>query len=1045
MKTKLLLFLFLFAAMANAQVLTFADPTLKAMLVNGGSQNFTAFSNNAPVTIIDINGDHEIQVSEALRIDRLWIEGANAYAVTNIQGIEGFANLTDLGFRGIRATTINLSGMPNLTSLFFKSPVLTSATISGMPGLQTLTFGENDLLASISVSNCNSLQTLIAQQNPGLATLSLNNLLGIEGIYVADNQIGSLDFRGCPNLQHFNASNNQLTSINVSGLASLATFLFENNPNLATLNASGCTSLNLNGASFNNNHALTTADFSGCSSLQYLFIPNSNLNSLNLSGCSALLQVNISNNHLTTLNTTGCTALRDFNCSQNELFSLDMSSCTNISELRANDNVLSALNLTGCNVLTAVNLDSNQITSLNLSGRTSLQSLTISNNQIASLHLSGCTALNFLDTQNTALVTADFSGCAALTQLNINSNLLASVNVQGANALTAILLTGSESQSAPITSLDVSGHTNLQQLICNYANLNAVNIEGCSGLTQLSLFHNPIQLLDFSDSPAITNLNLGYTNFQNIDVTNLLGLQNLTVSGNPRLEMVFAKNGTNENLFFNNQNVALAFVCQDEATIESTQNLLLSLGLSNVEVNSYCSFTPGGNYNTITGTILFDIDNDGCDAGDVKQPNVRIDINDTLEDAATFTNAAGEYTFYTGAGNFNLMPRIENESLFSISPSTAAVSLPNANSNVVTQNFCIAAVGNTKDAEIVIAPIWPAKPGFMAWYQIVIKNKGNQTLSGSLNVTYNQDVLHYAIATILPNVQTPGIIGWNYANLLPFENRSYYVGLNVNSPTQVPPVNIGDVLNFVATVNPIVNDFSPEDNQFVFNQEVVGSFDPNDITCIQGESVSPDAIGEYLHYVINFENTGNAEAENIVVKVVIDQTRYDINSLQLLNTSHPGRTLIHGNVAEFIFPGINLGAAGDPPVNGHGNVLFKIKTVTTLVAGDTASKKANIYFDYNAPIETNRALTTFAALSKPEFETDPTIIVYPNPAKDFISINCNSSIRSVELFDIQGRILQTSLESSNTTKLDISDRSSGVYFVRITTDNGVGVSKIIKD
>ena len=49
----------------------------------------------------------------------------------------------------------------------------------------------------------------------------------------------------------------------------------------------------------------------------------------------------------------------------------------------------------------------------------------------------------------------------------------------------------------------------------------------------------------------------------------------------------------------------------------------------------------------------------------------------------------------------------------------------------------------------------------------------------------------------------------------------------------------------------------PIDNIFNLTQTVVNSYDPNDKTCLQGKTVSSEVIGEYVHYLIRFENTGS--------------------------------------------------------------------------------------------------------------------------------------------------------------------------------------------
>jgi len=204
-------------------------------------------------------------------------------------------------------------------------------------------------------------------------------------------------------------------------------------------------------------------------------------------------------------------------------------------------------------------------------------------------------------------------------------------------------------------------------------------------------------------------------------------------------------------------------------------------------------------------------------------------------------------------------------------------------------------------------------------------------------------------------------------------------------------------------------------------------------------------LANTLHYGITFENTGNYYAENVVVKDVIDTTKYDVNSIQLLNTSHPAYTRISGNVVEFIFENINLVAAsGNPPVGGHGDVLFKIKSLSNLESGDVAIKSAKIYFDYNAPIDTNMAETTYSNLNSAVFQLDNSVSIAPNPTNGIVNITSKFNIKSMELFDVQGRILETSLEQSSTSKIDLSSKQNGIYFLKVNTENGSKVEKIVK-
>src|SRR4051812_9744170 len=132
------------------------------------------------------------------------------------------------------------------------------------------------------------------------------------------------------------------------------------------------------------------------------------------------------------------------------------------------------------------------------------------------------------------------------------------------------------------------------------------------------------------------------------------------------------KNGSPETFDFT-ASPNLQYVCADEDQIQNVQSLINATGNTTAVVNSYCSFVPGGNYNTITGTTLFDANNNGCDSNDVIQPNIRININDGTTVGAAFTNSVANYSFYTQAGNFDITPDVENPTWFDFSPNAATV------------------------------------------------------------------------------------------------------------------------------------------------------------------------------------------------------------------------------------------------------------------------------------------------------------------------------------------------------------------------------------
>ena len=738
------------------------------------------------------------------------------------------------------------------------------------------------------------------------------------------------------------------------------------------------------------------------------------------------------------------TNLNDLYCNGNNLTFLDLSSNVNLTYLNCRLNQINYLNLSNNPNLINVLADNNELNGINISNNPSLDVLWISNNNLITINTTSCVNLTEFLCSNNNLTSLNISDSISITDLQCNNNQLTTLNLSSLNQLQKL-----DCSFNQLTSLDVSGLSSLTTLFCYYNQITSLDVSGLNNLLSFYCNHNQITEINLTGVTKLWILHAEFNQLTTLDVSGIINYDVFVDCSDNNLTSLFIKNNRNVILdntglycqcsgnmyFFNNPN--LAFVCCDEGEISSIQAYSGTTNYSNFIANSYCSFTPGGNYNTITGNIKYDSNNNGCDANDVVFPNIRMNFNEINNQGASFTNNSGNYTFFTQAGTFTLIPGMENPTWFTYSPVTADVVFADNNNNTATQDFCITPNGLHLDVETVISHLTNARPGFDAVYKLVIKNKGNQTQSGLLSFTYNEEILDYVSSSQLPEIQSEGAISWYYDDLLPFESRSILVTLNVNSPTETPAVNIGDHLIYIVSSYPSEIDETPADNQFTYNQTVVGSFDPNDITCLEGELLPPSTIGNYLHYAVNFENTGNYPAENVVVKIDIDPTKFDVNSLQLLNNSHPVDARITGNKVEFIFENILL------DTNGHGHILLKIKSKDTVVSGETVTKRADIFFDYNFPVDTGMASTTFQTLSNAGFELDDSIGIYPNPTSSTININSNFNIKSIQVYDIQGRILETVL--GNNKMLDITDKSNGVYFLKITTDKGSKIEKVVKE
>lgn len=661
----------------------------------------------------------------------------------------------------------------------------------------------------------------------------------------------------------------------------------------------------------------------------------------------------------------------------------------------------------------------NQLTSLDVRGSVKLINIGCSVNQLATLKVSGLTNLTSLTCYNNQLRSIDVSGLVKLKELNCSNNQL------------------------PI--LNVNGLTNLEILYCGFNQLPILDVSSLTKLLKLECSNNQLPYLDVSGLVNLTYLYCGYNQLPSLELSGLVKLIHLYCSGNHKLVTLFVKNGRKISNLYLEDNPALKYICADEANISYYLNAAITNGYTNCQVNTYCSFMPGGTFYTIQGKTTVDVDANGCDANDNTMPYLKYLISGNAGNAGITADNTGNYTIALQAGAYTITPQIENPAYFTVSPTNKAVNFA-SNSSSALQDFCVMANGVHNDVEVTLIPLDRARPGFDTKYKLVYKNKGNTTLSGSLTLNFQGDVMNFLNAT--PNVasQTPNKLVWDYVDLKPFESKGIFFTMKLNTPIDATiPLIGGEVLAFTATINPVIADETALDNVFQLNQMVVNSFDPNDKTCLEGTKITPETVGNYVHYMIRFENTGSAEAVNIVVKDKIDITKFDISTLIPEDASHNFITNVKkSNDVEFIFEGINLPF---DDANNDGYVSFKIKTLPTLAIGSTFENGSEIYFDYNAPIVTNIATTKVAAsLGVPEMAVSVSN-VFPNPVATELTVENEHGIKEITIFDAQGRMVKKVVPLSilNALHIEMIQLHTGTYFVKTVSTQGVGIQKIIKN
>lgn len=433
----------------------------------------------------------------------------------------------------------------------------------------------------------------------------------------------------------------------------------------------------------------------------------------------------------------------------------------------------------------------------------------------------------------------------------------------------------------------------------------------------------------------------------------------------------------------------------------------------------------GETFNEIRGVVRLNTAAGACDTSLTVIPNIMVVTSNGSETFATYTLPTGLYQLFPTQGTFTT--HLEDINYYESSP-LSHNSTFTAFGEIDIADFCIEPNVTANDLNITLFPLSDARAGFESQYQIVYKNVGTTTLSGSVTLFYQDTNMTFLTASEPIASQTVNSITFDYLNLNPFETRT----IDLEFYLLPPPFNqISDILHFTANIDPTIGDGTEYDNSFDLNQIVVGSYDPNDIRVLEGEEIFLEDVDKFLHYIIRFQNTGTASAINIKVTNQIDPN-LDWNTFQLQNLSHPGSVLIrNGDQATFTFNNINLPDSTTNEPASHGYIQYKIKPKSNIQIGDFMQNTAAIYFDFNAPVITNTVTTTVIDNLGIEENLSNSIILFPIPSSNVLNIKTTSTIVEAIIYNELGQNLLSIQNMEGINILNIAALSNGIYFIKL--------------
>lgn len=359
------------------------------------------------------------------------------------------------------------------------------------------------------------------------------------------------------------------------------------------------------------------------------------------------------------------------------------------------------------------------------------------------------------------------------------------------------------------------------------------------------------------------------------------------------------------------------------------------------------------------------------------------------------------------------------------------------------------ATGNTFDLNANLLST-EFRPGFDSEIWLNAFNDGCLPVDGQLKLVLDPQLT-------LNNSQPPAIVSgdtliWDFSSLV-YGSNHIKPHLNVHISTQA---QIGDTVTLNLMMTPIVGDNDPSNNVKFYYTPIVNGYDPN------VKSVYPKGkcLSNYikqdqkLTYTIRFQNTGNSEAININIIDTFD-INLDFNSLKIIGNSHDVVTeIIDNNIVNFVFNGINLIDSTTNEVESNGYVIFEIEPLPNVSHGTSISNHANIYFDFNPPIVTNKLINTiydgdlsslncFLSLAEQEKIQKP--LVYPNPFSNQIIVKSFYGLSQIILYSSIGQeLIRVSSDNEGYGTLNTENLSNGVYLIKVVGQNTEEIVKIVK-
>lgn len=441
----------------------------------------------------------------------------------------------------------------------------------------------------------------------------------------------------------------------------------------------------------------------------------------------------------------------------------------------------------------------------------------------------------------------------------------------------------------------------------------------------------------------------------------------------------------------------------------------------------------------ISGITFFDENSNGIfDENEEILHNLPIFLESDLR--KTYAYSDGEFIFYVSNGTYTLTA--QPDSCWQLTTDSMSYNITVDGEPVLDRNFGFTPASDYTHLQPRLSSA-PTRCGFEVPFWLSVENDGCQPTSGQYALVLD-DLVTYLGGEVEPDAINGDTLFWNFDRLIPSRVEQFKLNFQI-AGTEF----IGDTIRLqaLAFVEDNLGNRTLSD-VYEFTSEIRCAYDPND------KLVKPLRTDEYeqnytlfdetIEYTIRFRNTGNDTAFTVVLKDYLDEN-LDWNTFRPIAASHPYEVYLYKDgLVEFTFDNILLPDSTTNEPLSHGYVMFKINAKESLPENTVIENKADIFFDFNPPIETNTTASVLVSelpkvTSTFYADDELRVHIFPNPFHDQLRIELTDLLDTdcqLHLFDATGRRAQSAAIRDQAQSVSTASLPKGLYFYQLIDQSG---------